>query len=615
MTFKATVYQGISPQGETRDFGEWENFVQWLKESTCHKAPDKKGGLSFSLVTYRNEYRLAENEEDLYYGVVLDFDHIDDGRMMFRALDRYEYYAYTTWTSTSDQERWRVIMPLADPVSHEEVVRIIEYLERRVGQAATIDKCSKGRARLWFAMHYKQARPQDHYHPGIRISSSRLLTVNFSGVKSATMPGTIEEGERNNLLASYLRGQNFAGCPNEAALREEANEWNHKLADPLPRREVISTVRGAWRWWTQTPEGLERKRIAMGAIQAQMEFAKTDWDTTAKAREEVPLIGDHYLYPGLTVLSGKAKSGKTRLLWDILVAMQEGKPLWRSGTFPGFSTVKTKCAILAMEDNALSLKKMRLHERARGVTLYLHDNLEAAYKVAESRGIDGFRIFESLVEQLYNDGVRLIAIDPLSQLENVFHFGRFYPGSGDSENIHSREFSRLRYFQRLCDMYAGLSLVLVFHHGKNKIGHDLMDPQDMIAGTSGIHAAAVNIFALVRPPNYADLDPKTNPNVFHLGGRLSPSGNYSMEMDDQGMWMCTGEYVPPPKKSRGTGNELINAALELGAMVAPVNGGKLAEILGITVRQVVNLVARADHPGYKFITVLGKNGGYKLVKK
>lgn len=615
-----TIYPGVDPQGKVVQYPNWEAFVVWLKQTRKLEVGGKKSSPSFSPLPLTDGYRVARNAEGKkYWGVVLDLDRVNDREEVFQSLSPYTYFAYTTWSSTPEAERWRIIFPSTSDLTLEQVVELVNYFEKRIGKAAQVDNCSRGAIRLWFGMSLPSAgKGLERYNEGRWVSPRHVISVNFSGVKSSMMPENIDEGDRNNLLASYLRQQLFV-TSSEVEIRRGAYEWNDRLPTPLGRSEVNQVVRSAWRWWTTNPEGLERRRIAMQAIRAQLNFSQVDWEDVDKADDQFPMLGE-FMYPGLTIMSGKAKSGKTRFLWQLLTSFQRGRAFLRSKEFPGLVATKTKCAFLAIEDTKFGLKKFALDTATRGVMLYLQENLEKLYADGESQGLNGFAIFERLVDYLYRKGVRLLAIDPISLLEQMFHMAE-YPGAKTSNNIHSQEFQRLRYYQRMSDKYPGLNIVLVFHHGKNKSGRDMQDPQDMIAGTSGIHAAAVNIMSLVRVSGKQEDDMEVNRHVLYMGGRHSPTRLYTMEMDDQGWWECKGDYTPEigrnsTQKPADEIENFIETLVEMGGLERTISGGELSEKFKLTARHIRNQMTLSNaHPEYKIVSVLGKFGGYKLVKK
>src|SRR5215510_6634342 len=68
-----------------------------------------KDGKAWSPVTYRSGTTRGKDNVEMVHALVLDIDH---GELPLDLLDGREYVAHTTFSHTSDDPRWRVVLPL-----------------------------------------------------------------------------------------------------------------------------------------------------------------------------------------------------------------------------------------------------------------------------------------------------------------------------------------------------------------------------------------------------------------------------------------------------------------------------------------------------------------------
>lgn len=181
------------------------------------------------------------------------------------------------------------------------------------------------------------------------------------------------------------------------------------------------------------------------------------------------LIGG-LLAPGLYILGGAPKVGKSWLALQLCLAVCEGK------TFLGHATKQAEVLYLALEDGP-----QRLHARAMQLTdtapqgLYLCD-------MASQVGCGLERQIQVFLKE--HPAVKLVVIDTLQKVRCVPHSGMSY--GNDYQDVAA--------LKALADQ-NGVCL-LVIHHLR-KMPDD--DPMNRLSGTNGLNGAADGTLILDRP--------------------------------------------------------------------------------------------------------------------
>lgn len=126
--------------------------VSWPKLAerlTVHTERDDKDGPLFSPVTYKNGATRGNAGVSTINLAVADFDHGEDWQTIKAQLQVYEYVAYSTYSFTPEDCRFRVVIPLSQSVNAADwpdVKARIDYHVFRQGA----DPAAKDRARLYY---------------------------------------------------------------------------------------------------------------------------------------------------------------------------------------------------------------------------------------------------------------------------------------------------------------------------------------------------------------------------------------------------------------------------------------------------------------------------------
>lgn len=186
-------------------------------------------------------------------------------------------------------------------------------------------------------------------------------------------------------------------------------------------------------------------------------------DTTLNRNQ---FIVEKMLYPGLYILAGAPKVGKSWLALDLCLSVADGHP------FLKHETTKGQVVYLALEDSLLRLQN-RMYEFTDEPT----DNLDFAI-LANSIG-------NGLEEQLENTkqklpDLKLIVIDTLQMIRESIDIN------------YGSDYRELSVLKSLADRLE-VAIVLVHHTRKN---YDA-DPFNMISGTTGISGCVDGSFVLM----------------------------------------------------------------------------------------------------------------------
>ena len=226
-------------------------------------------------------------------------------------------------------------------------------------------------------------------------------------------------------------------------------------------------------------------------------------DTALKAS---PYIVEHLLCPGLYILAGAPKIGKSWLALDLCLSVAEGEPFLKHETHKG------QVLYLALEDSLLRLQN-RLYE----------------FTDEPSEGLQFSTLASTIgngLEQQLEDAkkklpeLKLIVIDTLQKIRRTTDakYGSDYNDLGVLKSVADR---------------LGLAILLIHHTRKERD----TDPFNMISGTTGIIGCADGSFVLTRESR----SDKTG--KLYCTGRDIESAELSLRFEGH-HWIVTDEVEP-----------------------------------------------------------------------
>ena len=176
------------------------------------------------------------------------------------------------------------------------------------------------------------------------------------------------------------------------------------------------------------------------------------------------------LAPGLYILAGASKIGKSWLVLQIAHCVSMGLPLWER------KVQKCDVLYLALEDTERRIQK-RLMRICGGETGTIAFATEAEVL---GRGFE-----EQVTNYLHNHPQsKLVIVDTLIKVREMNSRGSAY----------ADDYATMTAFKRIADRY-GITMLIV-HHTRKQEANDIMD---MISGTTGIMGCADGAMVLERP--------------------------------------------------------------------------------------------------------------------
>ena len=230
--------------------------------------------------------------------------------------------------------------------------------------------------------------------------------------------------------------------------------------------------------------------------------------------EDIPPLEpfiENLLLPGLTILGGRPKSGKSILALQVAMAMATGNSL--CGRFavlrPG------RVLYLALEEPK-SRTQARINQILPGGSDFL-SGVNFSYRVQPLMGGG----FEQLSETLSANPSELVVIDTLAAFSRQ--------PDRRNQDIARAEYNETNRLTTLAHE-LGAAILLVAHNRKGPAGADVTE---RLMGTTGVTAACDHLWMLERlPEKRASLD---------VTGRELESETYELQLQSEPLgWVCTG---------------------------------------------------------------------------
>ena len=426
--------------------------------------------------------------------ITIDVDHapqnfVEATRILFSPI----YLLHSTHSSTKDQLRVRMLIPLTRPVSPDEYRYLANKLCGEIGPEAVDDSTDQPeRLMFWpsvaFDAEYVFDVGGDQF-----LDPDKILPKDFEPeppkpkVQSAIQDGTLEiqEGRRNKVVfdfAATLRGKGM----DQSGIRAVLEEINDRYCNPpLPSTEldmitrsvcsryqagdpVSSSLRDAWDDFNDMGEWQETKPAPVKRLEAESLAS-----LTGRHVEAPVYVVDGLITNGITILASPPKFGKSWMCMDLAISVANGTE------FMGLTTHQRGVIYLALEDGDYRLKERGL-KVAGGRPV--PDNL---YLVEDAPILqDGLLpMLSSLVESC--ESVGMVIIDTLQKIRGT---------AGRTEGVYGYDYRELGQLHKYA-LDHNIAVVLVHHLNK---GGDDSDFVNRLNGSTGISGAADSIITLSR---------------------------------------------------------------------------------------------------------------------
>lgn len=194
-------------------------------------------------------------------------------------------------------------------------------------------------------------------------------------------------------------------------------------------------------------------------------------------------IVDGMIYPGIHILSGDPKIGKSWMVLDMCLAVAKGED------FLGRKTERGQIVYMALEDTFVSLQS-RMYELTDEPSENLFFTL-----LANSIG-SGLEEDLRDCKKMFPD-LKMVVIDTLQKIRN------------NIDTKYGADYRELSILKSIAD-HLGIAIVLVHHNRKARDSN----PNNLISGTNGIAGCADGLLVFTRNGENAKL---------HISGRGAPS--------------------------------------------------------------------------------------------
>lgn len=355
-----------------------------------------------------------------------------------------------------------------------------------------------------------------------------LLPIFLEPFRCKAFSIPIKEGERNDTLFRHISGlRNLV--KNEDEIREIASFINDYLTEkPLGKEELEKTIAEREGYEYSISKALDfstvKKLTAKDIL--EMEFPETKW-----------LVED-ILPKGLTILTGKPKTGKSWTALNVAIAVATGgKALGQ------FEAEGGRVCYLALEDTEESLnerlkKVLKGENRDIGIefTFYRYF-VELASKLGIS--LSSTEKFQDAISSIIlswlkeQEGYSLIIID-------TYYLIR--PSSNSKKQSGEIDYTTLRLLKEIADSKD--MGILILHHSK-KVEEE--DPLNNSYGSIMISAGPDTIWTYFK-----------GKQLLHIIGRRTRERIFYITFDNEIMsWIVKGEYQEEQELSESN-QEIIN---------------------------------------------------------
>ena len=307
-------------------------------------------------------------------------------------------------------------------------------------------------------------------------------------------------------------------------------------------------------------------------------------NATALLAKKLPMI-EHivpgYIQPGLSIIAGKPKTGKSWLSLGLAVAVATG------GLALGSVPVKQGSVLyLALEDNERRLQQ-RLRQMLQDQEAALDDlYLETECPRLDAGGVEAIREWVDATED-----ARMVIVDVFTKIR---------PERSSTDTSYEADYRALAPLKQLADETS--IAVVVVHHTRKMAAED---PFETVSGTNGITGAADTILILDRGGQGMTL---------YARGRDIEEIETALLFDKlSGTWLAQG---PAAEVRRSDERQAILAALAEEA--APMSPAELSAKLDVPSANVRQLLQRMVSSGElskrgRGLYVIGENGNEEVV--
>ena len=316
--------------------------------------------------------------------------------------------------------------------------------------------------------------------------------------------------------------------------------------DPSSKAEVLEMVDKIW----------DEDQAKMVKAQELPEFFSAHELSEMDIKQPLWIIPG-ILLPGLTILAGKPKCGKSWFAYDLALTMASG------GEFLGHLTIeKAPAMMLALED-----PKWRLDERMK-ILLPGGTPSPKGLMLCQEWPKGEVEMLRTALEKYPKTG--LLIIDTLEL---------FRPAGKANKDSYAKDYSDMKALKDIADEH-GIAIIVIHHERKLKDE----DPFEMISGTHGLTGGVDSMWVLKK-------DKDADFGTLHVTGRDIEGQSFGLKFNN-GHWLRHGDFQKLPNKAE------IQIMKLLDASTGPLSPKDIADKLGEDLGTVQKRLQRMDQCGF-----------------
>ena len=260
------------------------------------------------------------------------------------------------------------------------------------------------------------------------------------------------------------------------------------------------------------------------------EIQVTSWGELSKKHfEEMKWIINSFLPPGVSLIAGRPKQGKSWLVLAFGLLVAAGRPVF------GYTTSKSDVLYMALEDS-----ERRLQGRTRKLmqTHNLTDTDISGFHYCIDAPKLGDRLEDQIADKLsQHPKIRFVIIDVLARIRS--------PRRGN-QSVYDADYEVGQRIKKIGSLYPEVAFLIVHHQNKGQ-----GDALDSISGSHGLAGGFDNTYGLVRANNGLEL---------HIDGRdIEDSMPIPILKGEDHMWTLASRADAAEIKNSDTRNAILNA--------------------------------------------------------
>ena len=260
----------------------------------------------------------------------------------------------------------------------------------------------------------------------------------------------------------------------------------------------------------------------------------TSWHLLqSKPFNPIKFVIDDLLPPGITLLSGRPKQGKSWLVHAMLLKVAAGQNVF------GLNTLQCETLYMALEDSERRLRDRTL-KLMYSYNITDKDINNRFHITTESKTL-GNGLEEQLIELLtINPKIKFVVIDVLARVRQA---------KKGNQGVYEYDYETGRRLKDVAKTHPDVAFLIVHHNNKGD-----GDSLDSVSGSHGLTGGVDNALVMMNTGTGIEL---------HINGRdIEESSPIILSKSDDGMWSLEGRANAKSHTNSDTRNDVIKAVKE-----------------------------------------------------